>query len=67
MSNSYISKLPKGATLQKSSIGNIARYDFVSFEELQTFFLDNLKFFKENKYKTKAIGKAIYVWRNDSQ
>ena len=65
MSNSYISKLPKGATLQKSSIGDIARYDFVNFEELQTFFLDNLKFFKENKYKTKAIGKTIYVWRND--
>ena len=65
MSYSCIAKLPKGATLQKSSIGNIARYDFVSFEELQTFFLDNLKFFKENKYKTKAIGKAIYVWRND--
>tara|TARA_B100000475_G_scaffold164315_1_gene125346 strand:- start:207 stop:404 length:198 start_codon:yes stop_codon:yes gene_type:complete len=65
VSYSYISKLPKGATLQKSSIGDIARYDFVSFEELQNFFLDNLKFFKENKYKTKAIGKAIYVWRND--
>ena len=65
MSNSYISKLPKGATLQKSSIGDIARYDFVSFEELQTFFFFFLKFFKENKYKTKAIGKAIYVWRND--
>ena len=65
MSNSYISKLPKGATLQKSSIGDIARYDFVNFEELQTFFLDNHKFFKENKYKTKAIGKAIYVWGND--
>ena len=65
MSNSYISKLPKGATLQKSSIGDIARYDFVNFEELQTFFLDNLKFFKEKKYKTKAIGKTIYVWRND--
>ena len=65
MSKSYISKLPKGAILQKSSIGDIARYDFVSFEELQIFFLDNLKFFKENKYKTKAIGKAIYVWRND--
>ena len=65
MSNSYISKLPKGAILQKSSIGDIARYDFVNFEELQTFFLDNLKFFKEKKYKTKAIGKTIYVWRND--
>ena len=65
MSYSYISKLPKGATLQKSSIGDIARYNFVSFEELQTFFLDNLKFFKKNRYKTKAIGKTIYVWRNN--
>ena len=65
MSHPYISELPKGATIQKSSIGDIARYDFVSFEELQTFFLDNLKFFKENKYKTKAIGKTIYVWRNN--
>ena len=65
MSYSYISKLPKDAKLQKSSIGDIARYDFVSFDELQIFFLDNLKFFKNNRYKTKAIGKTIYVWRND--
>ena len=65
MSYSYISKLPKDAKLQKSSIGDIAKYDFVSFEELQIFFLDNLKFFKNNRYKTKAIGKTIYVWRND--
>ena len=65
MSYSYISKLPKDAKLQKSSIGDIARYDFASFAELQIFFLDNLKFFKNNRYKTKAIGKTIYVWRND--
>ena len=65
MSYSYISKLPKDAKLQKSSIGDIARYDFASFTELQIFFLDNLKFFKNNRYKTKAIGKTIYVWRND--
>jgi|TARA_B100001996_G_scaffold226538_1_gene174456 hypothetical protein len=65
VSYSYISKLPKDAKLQKSSIGDIARYDFASFAELQIFFLDNLKFFKNNRYKTKAIGKTIYVWRND--
>ena len=65
MSYSYISKLPKDAKLQKSSIGDIARYDFASFAELQIFFLDNLKFFKNNRYKTKAIGKTIYVWRNN--
>ena len=64
MSYSYISKLPKDAKLQKSSIGDIARYDFASFAELQIFFLDNLKFFKNNRYKTKAIGKTIYEWRN---
>jgi len=65
VSYSYESKLPKGALKQKSSIGDIIRYDFSSFEELQIFFLDNLKFFKNNRYKTKAIGKTIYVWRND--
>ena len=60
-----ISKLPSNVKLQKSSLGNIAKYDFNSFEELQTFFLENLKLFKDNKFKTKAIGKTIYVWSND--
>tara|TARA_Y100001935_G_C17192080_1_gene450599 strand:- start:594 stop:791 length:198 start_codon:yes stop_codon:yes gene_type:complete len=65
MNKSVLEKLPNNYEVSSSSIGDVIKYNFDSFDAVEVFFLDNLSLFKENKLKTKVIGTSILVWSNE--
>ena len=61
----YISASKPKPELVATSIGNVLKYTFKTYKEMDDFFLRCVSVFSKTNTRTKAIGKNLYVWKRN--